>query len=88
MMPVKHLAQGQMAALGRVLIFHVYRYPLARVRTYHHTASTTKCPLCLGIVRSRGGHLPLPSPGFWNLGVTILIPVNKELFGSQTELLF
>lgn len=83
MMPVKHLAQGQMAALGRVLIFHVYRYPLAHVWTYRHTASTTKCPLCLGIVRSRGGHLPLPSPGFWNLGVMILIPVNKELSGNQ-----
>ena len=67
MMHVKHLAHGQMAALGHVLILHVYRYPLAHVWTYHHTASTTKCPLCLGIVRSRGCHLPLPSlvSGIW-----------------------
>lgn len=58
MMPVEHLAQGQMAARGHVLIFHVCRYPLAHVWTYRHNASTGKHPLCLG---SRGGRLLLPS---------------------------
>lgn len=77
MMHVKHLAQGQMAARGHVLIFHVCRYPLAHVWTYHPNASTSKRSLYLG---SRGSHLLLPSLAFWGLRVAILIPVNKELW--------
>lgn len=72
-----------MTALSHVLIFHVYRYYLVHIWTHHHTSSTAKSPLCLDTVLSRGGHLPLPLTGFWNLGVAILIPVNKELFGDQ-----
>lgn len=54
--------------LGRVLIFHVYRYPLAHVWTYRHTASTTKCPLCLGIKDVHEGAIFLSLPWFLESG--------------------